>query len=348
MRFNRPYRFCFTILTILLLIQLVQGQQKNLKERIQGNPFEKLPSNIKQLTNFGERPDISPDNKTIVFVARTFGDIMSMDIAKNEIRCLTCHLSRAYFVRAFHLSNGDFILIGPEEFLNAAQGKKESLLWYMSAKKDAIPIKLGPTVSEGIAVSKYSLKIAYTEKVNDGKITDSKIIVAELDLTSGEPQLKNKKVVLQTMSESCSLEAQDFFQDDAKLSFFCYVPNGLFDAQVLDLNTLKPMPISKDPSGFTEPEGVFPGGIYTAVESDKQCQWLGGKRGSSNIDIWKLKMDGTGNDMERLTFFNDYDGGKVSNPVIAKNGEFMALQAARSSDPPGMGRGILLFWFKKK
>ena len=82
MGFNRPYRFCFIILTILLLTQMVQGQQQNLKERIQDNPFEKLPSNIKQLTNFGERPDISPDNKKIVFVARTFGDIMSMDLKK--------------------------------------------------------------------------------------------------------------------------------------------------------------------------------------------------------------------------------------------------------------------------
>jgi Tol biopolymer transport system component len=331
----------------LLFIQLVQGQQKNLKERIQGDPLDKLPSNIQQFTNFGERPDISPDNKKIVFVARTFGDIMSMDIAKTELRCLTCHLPRANFIRAFHLSNGDFILIGPEIFLNTAQGKKESLLWYMSAKKDAIPVKLGPIVNEGIAVSKHSLKIAYTEKLSDGKITNSKIILAELDLNNGEPQLKNKKIVLEKMSESCSLEAQDFFQDDNKLSFFCYVPNGLFDAQVLDLNTMKSIYISNNPIGFTEPEGVFPGGIYTAVESDKQCEWLGGKRGSSNIDIWKLKMDGNGNDMERLTFFNDYEGVKASNPVIATNGEFMALQAARSSDPPGMGRGILLYWFNR-
>ena len=35
---------------------------------------------------------------------------------------------------------------------------------------------------------------------------------------------------------------------------------------------------------------------------------LGGKRGSSNIDIWKLKLDGTGKDFVRLTHFNDYRG----------------------------------------
>jgi hypothetical protein len=84
------------------------------------------------------------------------------------------------------------------------------------------------------------------------------------------------------------------------------------------------------------------------VESDRQCEWLGGKRGSSNLDIWKLKLDGTGKDFVRLTHFNDYEGGKAANPVVATNGKFMVFQAARSADPPGVGHGLLLYWFTKK
>ncbi|MFN7996633.1 MAG: hypothetical protein U0Q18_23680 [Bryobacteraceae bacterium] len=103
----------------------------------------------------------------------------------------------------------------------------------------------------------------------------------------------------------------------------------------------------KAPGTYNEPEGIFPGGEYTCVEADRQVGTLGGKRGSGNIDIWKLKLDGTGKDFVRLTHFNDYEGGKASNPVVATNGKFMAFQTARTTDPAGVGYGILLFWFNK-
>ncbi len=88
-------------------------------------------------------------------------------------------------------------------------------------------------------------------------------------------------------------------------------------------------------------------GLYTAVEADRQCEQLGGTRGSGNIDIWKLRLDGTGKDFTRLTHFNDYEGGKASNPVISTDGRFMAFQSAKTSDPAGVGYGMLVYWFRK-
>jgi hypothetical protein len=73
----------------------------------------------------------------------------------------------------------------------------------------------------------------------------------------------------------------------------------------------------------------------------------GGNRGGGNIDIWKLKLDGTGKDFTRLTHFNDYEAGKASNPVVSTDGRFVAFQAARTTDPAGVGYGILIYWFKK-
>jgi Tol biopolymer transport system component len=99
-------------------------------------------------------------------------------------------------------------------------------------------------------------------------------------------------------------------------------------------------------SGYDEVEGIFPDGLHTLVESDRQCEKLGGKRGSSNIDIWKLKLDGTGKNFERLTFFNDYEGGKSSNPVISTDGKYMVFQSARTSDHAGVGYGLLKYTFK--
>ena len=48
------------------------------------------------------------------------------------------------------------------------------------------------------------------------------------------------------------------------------------------------------------------------------------------------------------THFNDFEGGKAANPVVATNGKFMAFQSARSSDPPGVGHGLLLYYFDNK
>jgi hypothetical protein len=74
-------------------------------------------------------------------------------------------------------------------------------------------------------------------------------------------------------------------------------------------------------------------------------QTLGGDHGSRNIDIWKLRLDGTGKDFVRLTNFNDYEGFKASNPVVSTDGRFMAFQLARTTDEAGVGYGLLLYRF---
>ena len=49
----------------------------------------------------------------------------------------------------------------------------------------------------------------------------------------------------------------------------------------------------------------------------------------------------------RLTHFNDYEGGKASNPVVSTDGRFMAFQSAKTTDPAGVGYGLLVYWFRK-
>ncbi len=131
------------------------------------------------------------------------------------------------------------------------------------------------------------------------------------------------------------------------MTFTCYEPQGLASVMSIDLATGNVTNMSKAPGSYNECEGIFPGGQYTTVEADRQCERLGGRRGGSNIDIWKLKLDGSGKDFTRLTYFNDYEGGKASNPVVSTDGRFMAFQYARTTDPAGVGYGLLLYWFKR-
>jgi Tol biopolymer transport system component len=159
--------------------------------------------------------------------------------------------------------------------------------------------------------------------------------------------LVNRKIVHESKDRNCVIEAQDYYDDDRKMTFTCYEPHGAASVMGINLQTGEVINFSKPPGTYNETEGIFPDGQYTCVESDRQVEWLGGNRGSGNIDIWKLKLDGTGKDFVRLTNFNDYEAGKASNPVVSTDGRFMAFQSARTTDPAGVGYGIILYWFRK-
>ncbi|PYU69451.1 MAG: hypothetical protein DMG52_28825, partial [Acidobacteria bacterium] len=283
-------------------------------------------------------------------MAKSFGDAMVIDLKTREMRCLTCNVPGAVFLRVMHLVTGDYILIGPDHFENIRLSRtRDNELWFLSKERGSRPIKLGQKMSEGAAISKKSLKISYSETSQqnpDLASESSRLVVAELDLSHGPPALINKKIVYESKDRSCTLEAQDFYDNDDKMTFTCYEPRGQASVMGIDLRTGVVTNFPKAPGSYNEVEGIFPDGLYTAVEADRQCEQLGGTRGSGNIDIWKLKLDGTGKDFTRLTYFNDYEGGKASNPVISTDGRFMAFQVAKTDDPAGVGYGILLLHFK--
>jgi hypothetical protein len=322
-------------------------------QRKAGDPLEHLPPNIEILTHFGERADISPDNQRVAFMAKSFGDAMVIDLKTRVIQCLTCNVPGAAFLRVMHLVTGDYLLIGPDHFENIQVSRtRDNELWFLSKARGSKPVKLGQKISEGAAISKQTLKIAFSQtaaQAPDLAPGASRLIVADLDLSAGAPRLVNEKTVYESPDRRCVLEAQDFYDRDAKMIFTCYEAQEPFTASVMgiDLTSGQVTNFSKAPGTYNEPEGIFPDGLYTTVEADRQCAALGSQPGVLNIDIWKLKLDGTGKDFIRLTNFNDYEGGKASNPVVSTDGRFMAFQAARTTDPAGVGYGILLYWFKK-
>src|SRR5919108_1002934 len=333
-------------LALLLIAALLSAPQA---ERKQGNPLDHLPPDIEILTHFGERADISPDNQRVAFMAKSFGDALVIDLKTREIRCLTCNVPAAAFLRVMHLVTGDYILIGPDHFEDIHTSRsRDNELWFLSKERGSKPVKIGQKMSEGAAISKKTLKIAFSQtaaQAPDLAPEASRLIVADVDL-SGTPRLINKKTVYESKDRSCVLEAQDFYDNDSKMTFTCYEPEGHASVMGIDLQTGQVTNFSKAPGTYNETEGIFPDGLYTAVEADRQCQQFGDGCGSGNIDIWKLRLDGTGKDFTRLTHFNDYEGGKASNPVISTDGRFMAFQSAKTDDPAGVGYGILLLRFK--
>jgi hypothetical protein len=334
-------RACTLIALVLLLAA----------ERMPGSQLDHLPGNMEVLTYFGERADISPDNQRVAFMAKSFGDAMVVDLKTRAIRCLTCNVPAAAFLRVMHLVSGDYILIGPDHFEDIRVSRtRDNELWFLSKARGSKPVKFKEKMSEGMAISKKSLKVAYSQvhaQVTEVPAGASRLIVADVNLSGDTPALVNKNVVYESKDSGCTIEAQDFYDNDTKMTFTCYEPRSAASVMGIDLATGTVTNFSKAPGTYNEVEGIFPDGQYTSVEADRQVETLGGNRGSGNIDVWKLRLDGTGKDFVRLTRFNDYEGGKASNPVVSTDGRFMAFQVANTTDPAGVGYGIVLYWFRK-
>ncbi len=163
--------------------------------------------------------------------------------------------------------------------------------------------------------------------------------MADIVYKNGKPELANKKKILdrRDLPFECSPETQNFRPPDEKeLIFSAYGYQGT-EVMGLNLQTGKITNYSLAPDRYDEPEGIFPDGKHTLVECDKH-----NRKGSQYVDIYKLALDGSGK-TERLTFCGDYPGYKASNPVVSDDGRFVPFQFAKTGDPAGVGRGILVF-----
>jgi hypothetical protein len=316
------------------------------------SPDEDLPPHITRLTLFGERADFSHDGQRVLFLAKTFGDVFEIDVRTKAIRLVTGHYPHHGYTRALYLSNGDILLSGPEHFdpKNPGPSRVQCYLSVLDKGLTKPPVPLGTKCSEGPAVSRKRLHLAWThvsaqypDKLPKGV---SQMHEADLAYEGGTPKLTNQRLVLDSrdLPFRCTLETQNFRPPDEKeLTFSAYGYQGT-EVCGVDLATKKVTNYSNAPDQYDEPEGIFPDGKFTCVESDRENGMK--RKGSQYVDIWKLALDGSGK-MERLTAFNLYPGFKSSNPVVSDDGKYMAFQMAKVGDPAGVGRGIFLYDFTK-
>src|ERR1700756_2871922 len=148
---------------LVALVAFLLGVDTKTSRKV-GNPLDHLPPNIEVLTHFGERADISPDNQRVAFMAKSFGDAMLIDLKSRVITCLTCNVPAAAFLRVMHLVTGDYILIGPDHFEDIHTSRtRDNELWFLGRQPGSKPIRLNMRMSEGAAISKKSMKIAFSQ-----------------------------------------------------------------------------------------------------------------------------------------------------------------------------------------
>jgi len=312
-----------------------------------GSAEQNLPPNIKQLTHFGERASWSPDDKRIAFMEKSFGDAYEVDVATGFITLLT-HYPHPGFLRVQFLPNGDYFLIGARTFTDISTTRsKDQEMWILKAdfKPGDKAVPLEHKISEGVAISRTAMKIAwsntrgqYPDRFQEG---ESAMYTADVVYDNGRPKLANEKEILRAKAPECTLEAQDFRNNDTELIYTCY-RSPFADVFGIDLKTGKTTVYRKVAGEYNEVEGIFPDGQYTMVESSREQL----EQNSNYIDIWKLKLEPNSQDFTRVTHWGEYRGYKASNPVVSSDGKRMAFQSARSKDPAGVGYGIFVMDLK--
>jgi hypothetical protein len=339
-------------LSCLIEISLVLSAVMNLAaaEAATGkNPADHLPPHIKQVTGFGERADWSHDGKRLLFLSKTFGDAMELDLGTMRIRNRTAHYPHYGYTRALYLSNGDILLSGPAQYDPKKAGEARVQCWLYVLDKGGTkpPVPLGTKCSEGPAVSRKRLHFAWThvaaEYPEEMAAGSSRMQEADLVYEDGKPRLAGQRLIIDSkdLPFKCTMETQNYRPpEERELIFSAYGHQGT-DVAGIDLTTRKVVNYSDAPGQYDEPEGIFPDGQHTLVECDKQ-----NLKGPGNVDLWKLKLDGSGA-YERLTFFSDYPGYKASNPVVSDDGRFIAFQMAKSTEAAGVGHGIFVLDLEK-
>jgi hypothetical protein len=313
------------------------------------SPTDHLPAHIQQVAWFGERADWSLDGKRILFLSKTFGDAMELELSSKTLRNLTAHYPHYGYTRALYLANGDILLSGPEAFDPKKPGEARVQCYLSVLDKRLIgpALPLGTKCSEGPAVSRRRLHIAWThvsaEYPDQMPAGSSRMQEADISYEQGKASLVNQRLIIDSrdLPFQCTMETQNFRPPEEKeLTFSAYGYQGT-EVCGIDLTTKKVTNYSNSPGQYDEPEGIYPDGKYTLVECDRQNH-----KAPGHIDIWKLKLDGSG-DYERLTFFSDYPGYKASNPVVSDDGRYIAFQMAKAADSAGVGHGIFIFDIQK-
>jgi hypothetical protein len=319
--------------------------------------LNELPEHITRLTTFGQRADWSHDGKRILFIEKTYGDVFEVEVATKIVRPMTHHYFHEGYTRALYLSNGDILLSGSRTFdaEDPHPSRRASAeLWVLDKSLTKAPVSLGTRCSEGPAVSRTQMRIAwvvnhdnYPEQIEEG---ESQMWLADFGNEDGIWFLEGKRLILdsQDVPFALDMEAQNFRPPAEKeIIFSAY---ALWGGEVMGVNieTGHMEVYSRGFRSYDEAEGIFPDGEFTCVE--RVTRRLEALEGLPRLDIWKLKLDSAGTvhaprerTWEQLTYFSEYGDYRGTNPVISDDGRYMAFQLAIATEQAGVGHGIFVY-----
>lgn len=318
------------------------------------------PITIRSLRDTGGRAFWSPDGEQLAFMEN--GQAYILDMGNGGERCLTCAYDNAGFERVQFLGDGSLLLIGAADEAEAALDDNIDLvgriggtsLWWMPADGSRAPQPLDQRVFEGVAMSPTSNDIAWTQSVLQEQSdfsTEFELRTGRIEVSDDGAALVDRTVVHSTFS---IIEAQDILDNGRTMLFSSYydlsrrvAPPENPDAEVMtvDVMTGEVTNHTNNPA-YDEAEGMFHGTDIDVIESGRDT----GDGYGGQLDLYALRLDGTGEDIRRLTrFAEDGPDMKANNPDVHPDGRRIAFSRARviddTSEATGADDGLMLLEF---
>jgi hypothetical protein len=331
------------ILVAIFIIQIINDVKAQTIETL----IQELPPYFSILTTWGVRPEWDEKSENIYFLNKLVGDVFKINVETREVSQVTSGFYHGGIHRVLCLSNGDLLLAMGSNIFDATNPEKDRHaglgLYLLTKENPNKPYPLNAYCDEGPAVSKNSMKIAWTLQ------GQREIKAGEIFYKEGIPQLRDVQTIIsyQDSSAYVRLETQDFRPPlNEELIYTHYwgdEKDQYYNSQVFGFNliTKKTTKYTDLPKSYNEAEGIFPDGDFMVIESDRHQTME--ERNKYKLDIYKLKLDGSGK-AERLADFSTryFNRIKSDNPVVNKTGNIIAHQFGFQKGA-GDGRGIFLF-----
>lgn len=310
-----------------------------------GSPRDDLPPHITELTGLGSavRPAWSPDGRRFLYLDALVGDVYEYDLAASSSRPLTAHFDHLGFTRAHYLASGDFLLCGPTSVDpdDPDKGRWDTEFFVLGQALDGPAQPLDEDCFEGPAVARQSMRIAWTRTSVPEEIltAHSELWTGEVELSGERPRIAGARRLLERsdLYYLAMFEPQDFRPPaERELIFSAYGYRG-GEVMGMDLDTGEISNYSRN-WWYDEPEGIAPGGAYALVEREFTLLM----NPSGEIDIWALRLDGSG-DYTRLTRFSDYRGFGANNPVVSPDCRTFLFALRVKGGQHGNSDGLFLY-----
>src|SRR5438045_6857365 len=162
---------------------------------------------------------------------------MELDLATRRIRNLTAHYPHHGYTRALYLANGDILLSGPDAYdpKRIGEARVQCFLYVLDKKLTAPARPLGSKCSEGPAVSRKRMHIAWTHVAAEypdemppgsSRMQEAEIVI---DDSGGKPKFANQRLIIERaqLPFKCTMETQNFRPpDERELTFSAYGHQG--------------------------------------------------------------------------------------------------------------------------
>jgi len=342
----RTFAGLFATLSCATLLSACGAPEAGFRE---GSPLDALPDSITPLAELGAvvRPAWSADGRRFLYLDALVGDVFEFDLESRSSRPLTKHFAHHGFTRAHYLANGDLLLCGPASVDpdDPERGRWHADFWLLPASGDGPAQPLGERCFEGPAVARRSMRIAWVRTdVPDSILTArSELWTGLVDPNGGKPRLVDARLLADRgdFYGLGMLEPQDFRPpDEQELLFTAYAWRG-GEAMGIELESGEIRNYSRS-RWYEEVEGVTPDGRYALVEREFTMRL----RPSGEIDLWLLRLDGSGESV-RMTRFSEFRGYGANNPVVSPDCRTMLFALRRTGGEEGNSAGLLVFDLEK-